>query len=56
VLFIEHDMELVVSGSPSASRCWSTAGCSPRARRPKIAADPRVRDVYLGETASGKLG
>ena len=32
VLLIEHDMDLVFP-SPTGSRCWSTARCSPKARR-----------------------
>ena len=36
-----------------ASRCSSTAPCSPRGRPPKSRRDPRVRQVYLGEEVIG---
>ena len=44
-------MDLVFS-SRGASRCWSTARCSSRARPRTIARDPRVQAVYLGEAGA----
>jgi len=46
LLLIEHDMS-VVMGSPTASRCSTSARRSPRSAR-AIRTNPQVIDAYLG--------
>ena len=53
VLFIEHDMNVVFRfAQPHHRHGRRRASCS-RARRSEIAADPRVREVYLGGAHHG---
>ena len=47
VLMIEHDMDLVFRFAP-ASPCWCAASILVEGSPDEIAADPRVREVYLG--------
>jgi len=55
VLFIEHDMELVFRFAQRIA-VLVDGRLLTEGTPAQIAADPRVRDVYLGETASEKLG
>jgi len=55
VLFIEHDMELVFRFAQRVA-VLVDGRLLTEGTPAEIAADPRVRDVYLGETASEKLG
>ena len=55
VLFIEHDMELVFRFAQRIA-VLVDGRLLTEGTPAEIAADPRVRDVYLGETASEKLG
>jgi branched-chain amino acid transport system ATP-binding protein len=55
ILFIEHDMELVFRFAQRIA-VLVDGRLLTEGTPAEIAADPRVRDVYLGETASEKLG